>query len=297
MPVLSSEVSDELSRIIKWSLQVQPAVFAGVRCVAPCIKVQWPAGWNTVGVPFWWQPCVSFKYQYSINRYFSESFALLDLVREGRKEVSNISEPQGCIAFHWTVHRAQAILYSYTFYCFHSYWYLFHFFHPFSHSSLIEWWCPEIQNPSNVFFGIRMAWCDGSQLCRPWCCISESDKSERLQILGGCSPADPFHLQLPHLVVKRHGIGGRFESEDSSHREMDWLSCTRHHDWNHTLILHISRILKLVCCWELCQGLKMNAKFSSCGWVRVHHKYRSRISISKMELDSWMEWICFASIV
>ena len=42
--------------------------------------------------------------------------------------------------------------------------------------------------------------------------------------LRGCKSwvtAHLFHLQLAHLVVKRHGIDGRFESEDSSHREMD----------------------------------------------------------------------------
>ena len=55
-----------------------------------------------------------------------------------------------------------------------------------------------------------------------------------LHLLLGCV------LQLPHLVVERHGIGGRFESDDSSHWEMDWLSCTRHHGRNLTLFLHIS---------------------------------------------------------
>ena len=39
----------------------------------------------------------------------------------------------------------------------------------------------------------------------------------------------------------------------------------RHHGWNLTLFLHASKILKLVSCWQLCQGLKMNVSVSPCG--------------------------------
>ena len=98
--------ASSFKRIIRWIVSNHQMKFAsstGRFCWCwPCQSMhqsQRPAGWNTVGVFRSGGNLVSFKYQYSINRYFSESFALLDIVREGRKEVSKYFRATGMYRF------------------------------------------------------------------------------------------------------------------------------------------------------------------------------------------------------
>ena len=196
-------------------------------------------------------------------------------VREGRKEVSKYFRATGMYRFPLD----SALCTGYT--PIHFIVYIiadtfFIFWSPFSHSALIECSFPEIQNPSNVFFRYQdglMWWVSALETLVLHTGIGQIWELANLGWLLTCWPVS--------LAV---------DAELLKDLELDITIETLH-------CFCIFKILKLVSCWQLCWGLKMNVKILSLWWVRAHHNCRSRISISKMDLDSWMEWICFVSIV